>query len=474
MFPQRLHRGKRPAHTDGRPTATATPSPTPSATATPTTTPLPPQVVAIEPILSANTASGILARFSTQVINGGPTTINLHGSQTGLLTGTYAGDGTNNLDFDYTASEFKPGEEIEVTLTQGIASARQIPMAAPSVHRLLAPVIGGAASFEPSMSPIGESLTISVALGDVDRDGDIDIALANCGSRNTIHFNDGNGNFDTESRTFDDQANVTFAIAFADVDGDGDLDLAAGNLTQQNALCINDGLGNVTSDIRPFGSGQDMATGLVFGDLDGDCDQDLATVNAYHNNSDVYRNDGHGHFTHHGSIDTEGMHCWSMSLGDLDGDGDLDLAACDAQTFGGQTMVYFNDGAGHFPHRSPVGRWCDQSYAAALGDVDGDGDLDIALAKFQKGNRLLINDGNGVFTNELFLGMSMDRTCCIKLADLDGDGDLDAVTRSMDAPAKSTPTPAASSLCSVASKTSDPRAASTPPPPWPTWTTTAT
>src|SRR3954471_141922 len=67
---------------------------------------------------------------------------------------------------------------------------------------------------------------------------------------------------------------------------------------------------------------------------------------------------------------------------------------------------------------------------ASLGDLDGDGDLDIVLAKGRHWpliDLVLLNDGKGRFDRRHDLGGKADRTYTAALADLDGDGDLDAV-----------------------------------------------
>ena len=67
---------------------------------------------------------------------------------------------------------------------------------------------------------------------------------------------------------------------------------------------------------------------------------------------------------------------------------------------------------------------------ASIGDLDGDGDPDIVLAKgrhWPLRDLVLLNDGKGGFAERHSLGTEADRTYSAALADLDGDGDLDMV-----------------------------------------------
>ncbi|MEC9158590.1 MAG: FG-GAP-like repeat-containing protein, partial [Planctomycetota bacterium] len=71
------------------------------------------------------------------------------------------------------------------------------------------------------------------------------------------------------------------------------------------------------------------------------------------------------------------------------------------------------------------------SYSVALGDLDGDGDIDAMVANTGlsgvsgESNTVWTNDGNGLFTNSQALGNG--RSTSVALGDLDGDGDLDAM-----------------------------------------------
>jgi hypothetical protein len=115
---------------------------------------------------------------------------------------------------------------------------------------------------------------------------------------------------------------------------------------------------------------------------------------------------------------------WSedITLGDLDGDGDLDifLGHRDAAS-----TVWFNDGSGYFTTNG-IDLGSDYLIDVSLGDLDGDGDLDAILAGHQD-NSFWRNDGHGTFSygSAVFAGSAIIRK--VSLGDLDGDGDLDAV-----------------------------------------------
>ena len=123
---------------------------------------------------------------------------------------------------------------------------------------------------------------------------------------------------------------------------------------------------------------------------------------------------------------------FSVALGDLDGDGDLDamvanfgIVSMDVE--GGPNTVWTNDGTGTFTNsRQALGN--NKSYSVALGDLDGDGDLDAVVANITEDqpNTVWINDGTGTFTNSgQKVGNGPGTTDA--LGDLEGDGDLDAM-----------------------------------------------
>ena len=127
-----------------------------------------------------------------------------------------------------------------------------------------------------------------------------------------------------------------------------------------------------------------------------------------------------------------------VEFGDLDGDLDADAFVFH---LGRPNEIWLNDGHGRF---SDTGQRMEDVWtnAAALGDVDGDGDLDAIVGNtryfIERGrvtelesnkaepNSLWYNDGNGIFVQSP-QSLGKNNSVRTELADIDNDGDLDAI-----------------------------------------------
>jgi len=120
-------------------------------------------------------------------------------------------------------------------------------------------------------------------------------------------------------------------------------------------------------------------------------------------------------------LETKGETSASVSLGDIDGDGDLDVILAKGRHWPLVDLVLRNDGKGHFS-RERLSETADRTYSAALADLDGDGDLDIAVSNDRPDKKLIyLNGGDGHFTLTSEFGDPTWSTRYITVADLNGD-----------------------------------------------------
>jgi FG-GAP-like repeat len=88
----------------------------------------------------------------------------------------------------------------------------------------------------------------------------------------------------------------------------------------------------------------------------------------------------------------------NISFGDLNGDGSLDVVLAKGRHWPLVDRVLINDGHGRFPTAHNLGDASDRSYSAPLADLDGDGDLDVVISNDEPDPKLVyLNDGKGAF-----------------------------------------------------------------------------
>ncbi|MBL8897569.1 MAG: VCBS repeat-containing protein, partial [Planctomycetes bacterium] len=297
------------------------------------------------------------------------------------------------------------------------------------------------------MPDIAEAITI--AAGDMDRDGDLDLVIGSaCFSvcRVTVLRNDGTGNFAT---WWSIAVGAPIAgVAFGDLDGDGLLDIVAGmqggtpltrvfqNRGASGFAEISAAVPDVPGDTRQF----------ALGDLDGDGDLDLFVAKSRLGSTasfanQVYRNVGNGHFaTIAGALPPHVEPSTSVALGDVDGDGDLDALVgngdvdLNRQSIAVLNRLYLNNGNAIFSDASNLlpALPPDNTRAVALFDADEDGDLDAFLGNRDRRSRLYRNQGSGQFVDaSAELPDTRAWAGSVVIADVDRDADLDIVTANL-------------------------------------------
>ncbi|NIS61433.1 MAG: hypothetical protein GTO13_12260 [Proteobacteria bacterium] len=376
----------------------------------------------------------INATFDQTMNAANGSTFPVEGFLSSKLTGTYRGAGTDTLTFD-PGSDFKPGEEVEVTLTTGLTSTGGASLDAPFVYRFRAAVAGGNATFVSIGTPLVDGNPSSITSSDLDGDGDVDLAVANSSTLDvSVLLNE----LDEPSGAFVGALGSPFsvdgepsAITSGDLDGDGDSDLAVANASTLNVTVLLNELdepSGVFSEASGSPVGVDgIPSSITSGDLDGDGDLDLAVANASTLDVTVLLNNGAGTFSGVSgspfSVDGEPS---SITSGDLDGDGDLDLAVANASTL--DVTVLLNNGSASFSGASGSPFNVDGIPSSiTLGDLDGDGDLDLAVANASTLDvTILLNDGSSDFVSALGSPFNVaGEPSSITSGDLDGDGDLD-------------------------------------------------
>ncbi|MBK9231721.1 MAG: VCBS repeat-containing protein [Anaerolineae bacterium] len=225
----------------------------------------------------------------------------------------------------------------------------------------------------------GREPTTSLAVGDMDNDGDLDLVVGNQGEDNRIYLNNGRGGFPTEVRGTITLTNSspTSVIAVADLNGDGWLDVLALAPGAPAQLYLNAHRGTFTSRLL-LTITSPLTPALVIGDLDGDADFDLV-VGGANAMTRVYRNDGHAGFSPAPAwlTATEAMSATAMTLADVNGDGRLDLVL----GFDGRPVqVFLNRGGARFAPANTIGEARGRVAALAAGDLNGDGKPDLAIA----------------------------------------------------------------------------------------------
>ena len=295
-------------------------------------------------------------------------------------------------------------------------------------------------TFAEQTSIVLEGVDIgSAAWGDYNNDGNLDILLTGAndlGIRiSKIYRNNGDN-------SFSEQTNILLtavyesSVAWGDYDNDGNLDILLAGYDVVTNTCVskiyrNNGNNGFTEQTNISLEG--VANGSVaWGDYDNDGDLDILLAGVSHSSiyiSKIYRNNGNNNFTEQTIISLPGMYGGSVAWGDYDSDGYLDiLLAGETYTNGLLSKIYRNNGNNSFTEQTGISLTDVVGGKGVWGDYDNDGDLDILLSGVSGTSlvsKIYKNNGNNSFT--LQTGISFAGANNICWGDYDNDGDLDII-----------------------------------------------
>ncbi|MGH8174221.1 MAG: FG-GAP-like repeat-containing protein, partial [Rhodanobacteraceae bacterium] len=242
-------------------------------------------------------------------------------------------------------------------------------------------------------TPIGAEASPST-VSDFNNDGLMDVATGNSQSSTaSIALGSGDGHFSSvQSR---DVGARPHGIVALDVDGDADLDLVVASENGQSlTLLINDGAGVFDEGTEFANSDGDGKYALGAGDMNGDGILDLV-VGTTESRILVLTGNGNGTFTESEDIGSGG-YGWKLVLGDVDDDGNLDVAQANGGNASGSILLGNGNGTLAAP---AIYSFQGTTVGSALGDLDGDGDLDWVVSSYGAGEwYVLENNGDGSFT----------------------------------------------------------------------------
>lgn len=288
-------------------------------------------------------------------------------------------------------------------------------------------------------SPICNPLELApyaLEVTDLNEDGIPDVAFGDAsGGHIRVALGDGAGHF-TTAHTYSQIAGQVLSVVATDVDGDGHRDLlASGDFSfagSQTGFAVlrGDGTGGFRLASRWVAGG----SSLTIGDFTEDGRPDVVSEDAGgHDAAFLTVNAGGGHFrTAQLTVATArkaaGQIGSDVQSADVDNDGRDDVVLL----AGTAVIVYLNRGGGAYVRWSApvISFGSDRILSAALGDLDGDGNLDVALGTLPDRNvAVLLGRGDGSFAKAVTYGNGSGAAALsIDVGDVTGDGNLDIVT----------------------------------------------
>ena len=296
-----------------------------------------------------------------------------------------------------------------------------------SVPGSISIVLGkGDGTFQQPMNFPAGLEPLSVAVGDFNGDGKLDLAVVNGGDPSndkpgnvSIFLGKGDGTFQ-KPVNYDAGPAPVFVVT-ADFNGDGKLDLAvanqsSGDNTGNVSVFLGKGDGTFQNAVN-YGAGESPVY-LVVGDLNGDKHLDIVAADPRGNDFAVLLGDGKGGFKSSSGF-VAGQQPRAVALGDFNGDGKLDLAVLNS----GGMSVLLGNGDGTFEGATDYVTGSRPS-SLVVADFNADRKLDVAVTN-AGGNTvaILLGNGNGTFPSPV--NYPVEGYLSITTGDFNGDQKAD-------------------------------------------------
>ncbi len=281
-----------------------------------------------------------------------------------------------------------------------------------------------------SSSTIFVPLVDSVA-GDFNDDGAIDLVVVYDGLLGTtpgfvkILYGDGNGDFSVSGGFA--AGNQPFSIARGDFNADGNIDLVVANASDNTiSVELGDGSGGFTPATgSPLSVGV-LPSAVIVADFNADNNADIAVMNETDNALSILLGDGSGGFSATAGSPATGQFPTAMVAADVNADGKVDILVANRNA--GTVSVLLGDGAGGFALSATLLAG-NRPQKLVLADFNADGKQDLAIANSGSSSvSVLLGDGVGGFNFTGSANTVGTKPIDIEVADINGDGKLDIVT----------------------------------------------
>lgn len=315
--------------------------------------------------------------------------------------------------------------------------------------------------FKPAQSYSGGGAggAFEVAAGDVNGDAKVDLVVANwclsvddCPTGGVgILLGNGDGTFQNV-QSFGSGGAETVSVAVGDVNADGKLDLLVANQCLSNSDCTRGGVGVLLGNgdgtfqaAQSYNSGGEYASAIAVADVNGDGKPDLLVVNSCFSNTDctkggvgVLLGNGDGTFQAAQNDFSGGWYPVGIAVADVNGDGKPDLVVANsffiANQSSGAVTVLLGNGDGTFQTAGAYDSGGAQAGGVTVRDVNGDGKPDLLVANlFGNPNKsagalgVLLGNGDGTFQAAQSFSTTGSSSFSVAAEDVNGDGKPDAI-----------------------------------------------